>query len=305
MIATIKARAQNPYIVLAIAIFAATFAAISIRLTQDAGMPSLTIAAGRLLLAALIITPLVWRNHRHEVVQLNRREILMATMGGFWIATHFILLIFALENATVLVVQVLVNTGPIWVALLEVFFLKARLSRVVWLGLFVTIIGGGIIAFSSGASEAGSNPELGNLLAFVGAIAGAIYLTISRSVRQKMSLVPFIWILFGTGGLFASLLVLATGTQVLGLPPMSYFWLLFLTLVVQLIGHSGFNYAIGYFPATFVSLAGQVVSVTSPIVAFFVFREVPGIGEVTGSAIIIAGVAMAILGRSSRKSVGE
>lgn len=301
----IKAISRSPFIVLAIAIGAATFAASSIRLTQNAGMPSLTIAAGRLVLAALIVTPLVWRNHRQEVRELSRRDILMATFAGFWLATHFVFLVFALENATILVVQVLVNTGPIWVALLEVFFLKARLSRVVWFGLMITIIGGGVIAFSSGASDAGSNPELGNLLAFVGAIAGATYLTISRSVRQKVSLVPFIWILFGTGGIFASALVLLTGTQFLGLPPMAYFWLIFLTLVVQIVGHSGFNYVIGFFPATLVSLSAQAISVTSPIAAYFIFREIPGIGEVIGGAIIIAGVALAILGRSPRKSVGE
>ncbi len=292
----------SPYAVLLLGIVAATFAAPFIKLTQQAGMPSPLIAAGRLLLATAVLTPLVWTRYRDEIMHLSRRDIIMAMFAGLWIATHFIMLITALEYTSVLINQVIVNTGPIWAAILERFFLRARLSRIVWMGMMVSFVGGGMIALAgaSNTSEQVANPTLGNTLALVGAIAGAVYLTIGRSVRSKVSLFPYVWIVFGCGGLFALLYVFATGTPITGHPPESYFWLVMLTIAAQLLGHASFNFCVGYLPAAIVTLAGQVITVTAGIVGYFLFAEVPTFLELIGCVVILTGVLMAILGRRQK-----
>lgn len=289
----------NPALVLAIALGAGTFAAIFIKAAQNAGMPSHLIAAGRMVLAAIILTPVIFQKYRAELIRLERRDLLMAMFAGFWLATHFLIMITALETTTVMVFMVILNTGPLWVGLLERTFLKTRLTGGVWLGLFITIGGSIFIAITTGnGSEAvNDNTLYGIILTLIAAIAGSTYMTIGRSVRSKVSLLPYIWIVFGMGGIISLMFVFATGTPILGHSQESYFWLIMLTLIPQLIGHSGFNYALGYFPATIISLSGQVLTITAAVVAFFFFGEIPTFVQIIGSSIIALGVVIAILAR--------
>lgn len=288
---------QTPYTVLVISVMAATFATIFIKLAQNAGMPSLLIAAGRMVLASLILSPLVLYRYRDELRQLQRRDLLIALFGGFWLAVHFIFLVLALARLPVIIAIVILNTGPIWVALLEKLFLKATINRFVWIGMAVAFAGGLIIAIAGNTGTSFvqyDNILFGSLLAVCASVAGSAYLVIGRSIRRKFSLFPYVWIVFGVGGLVASLAVIGTRTPIVGLPTPSYLWLLMLTLIPQLIGHSGFNYVVKYFPATVLAIVNQSLTVTSSIVAFFVFDEVPGLIEIIGSVIVVIGVIVTI-----------
>jgi drug/metabolite transporter (DMT)-like permease len=64
-----------------------------------------------------------------------------------------------------------------------------------------------------------------------------------------------------------------------------------------LIGHTSFNYALRYVPATFVSISTQMEPIGSAIAAFVVLQETPTGGQILGSAAIIVGVALATLGQ--------
>lgn len=290
----------NPWFILSLSIAATTFAAPFTKLAQTNGLPSPLVASGRMGLAAIILSPVVWMYYRHELTSLNKRDLIMALFGGALIALHFMLLVFALENTSVLILTVFINTGPLWTALLERIFLKAHLQRMVWFGLIITIFGTTYVAINSGdaTSVNSGNPLLGAILSLLGAMAGSMYITVGRSVRQKVSLFPYVWIVFGFGGVVGLLFTIGTGTAITGHPPSGYFWLLMLTLIPQLIGHSGFNYVVGYISATLTSLSSQLLIITASIVAFFLFGEVPGRVEIIGSAIIICGVVIAIWSRN-------
>lgn len=292
----------KPILVLLIALAAATFAAVFMKLALENGLPAPVVAAGRLGVAALLLTPLVLRDYRDELQRLTRRDWLFAAFAGFWIAVHFFFLASALELISIMLLTVFANTSPIWVALLETTFLRARLGRIVWTGLFITVLGGIVTALASGGGSAGDSPLLGIVITLVASIAGATYMTIGRSVRRKISLVPYVWIVFGCGSLIGFVFVWLSGTPVVGHPGESYFWLLMIALVPQLIGHSGFNFALAYFSATIISLSTQILSVTAAVTAFFIFAELPGWGDVLGSLIVVTGVVLAIMGRR-RQSV--
>lgn len=293
----------NPWLALAIALAAATFAGPFIRLSQEGGLPSPVVAAGRMSLAAVILTPLVLGRYRDELRNFAGADILWAMGGGALLCIHFMLLIFALEYTSILIVTVILNTGPLWVALLERVFLKERVNKWVWVGLFITIIGSTYIAFfaTGETSVAENNPLLGAGLSLAAAMCGASYITLGRNLRQKLSLFPYVWIVFGFGGMVGIVIALASGTPITGHPSGGYFWLFMLTLIPQLIGHSGFNYVLGYITATLTSLSNQMLTVTAATAAFFIFGEVPGMVEIIGSVIIAVGVIMALLMRGREK----
>ena len=285
-----------PAISLFIAIVAFSFAGVFLRLGIQAGVSPEVIAASRLLLSAIIVTPWVATRYRHELTHLGRRELLFAAGAGVLVGIHFILLIGSLKYTTVLLNQVIINTGPIWVAVLEVTLLKVRFKRGLWVGMGIALTGGLLSALSGldGNTSVASDIPLGNLMALIASIFGSGYMILGRSVRQKVSLIPYIWVVYLCGGIAATGIVALQGLPVTGFSPEGYLWIIAVTIVPQLIGHSLFNFALAYFPATFVTLSGQVVSFTAGMLAYLLFAEVPSLLELIGSGVIVAGVVWSI-----------
>ncbi len=295
---------KRPLVVMGFALFAASFAAIAIRLTQNAGMPSFLIATLRMLLASFILFPIVWTRYRDELSRLTRAQWMWAGFAGFWLGFHFLATIVSLEHITVVINQVLIGTAPLWVGLLETIFLKERLNKWVWFGLALAIVGGTVIAVAGTTLEnqtapEDANPTYGMILGIIGAIAGSIYLTVGRKVRPNVSVLPYVWIVYLFGGSTTLVVVIFTQTPILGHPTESYFWIVFLTLFPHLVGHTGFNYVVGYVPATLVSISSQTVIISAGITAFLLFGEVPLPLEIVGSLIIVGGVLLAVLNRNS------
>ncbi len=289
--------------ILFIGVLAASCAAIFIRFAQIDGMSSPVIAAGRLTLSALLLTPFTVMRHRADLISLNLHDLLLSSAAGFFLAVHFASWIASLEYTSVLISVVFVSTGPLWVALLEWLLFKAQFGRLVLFGLGLAFIGGLVIGTAGGSDDGtGQQPVLGGGLALLGAVTIALYLLIGRRVRAKLPLLPYIWIVYGFAALFLIALVISGGQPVTGFSPSSYLWLIVLALVPQLIGHTSFNYALRYLPATLVSIAGQMEPIGSAVLALIIFAELPTAAQIGGSAAIIAGVLLTIIGQRRQPS---
>ncbi len=290
------------YGVILVGILAVSLAAIFIRLAQREDVPSLFIAAGRLTLAALILTPFAWSKYALRIRQLARNDLLLAGVSGLFLALHFATWILSLEYTTVLVGVVLVTTGPLWTAVLETVFLKTRLGTMVILGLILAIMGGTLIGIPGGEEfDPGRNPLLGGVLALSGAVAFAVYIVIGRKLRAQLPLLPYIWLVYSSAAAVLMVAMLISRTPMAGYSTEGYLWVVALGLVPQLIGHSSFNYAVKYLPATFIGIAGQLEPVASAIFAILLFREIPYSQQIWGSATILVGVTLAGLAQARSK----
>lgn len=305
-----QTQAQNtqrpPFLLgaMAMGILAISSAAIFIRFAQQDGMPSLFIAGGRLLLAALLITPITLRRHWDEIRALSRRDWILALVSGLFLALHFALWTTSLEYTSVLISVTLVTTTPIWTALLELFVLRSRLRLMLLIGLVVTLVGGVMIGIPNEASAAtppaGNNLLLGASLSIAGAMAIAIYLIIGKSVRSRLVLLPYIWIVYGSAGLMLLPVVVVQGANAGGFSTTAWAALVAMALVPQLIGHSTLNYAVKYISATYVSIATKLEPIGSAILAYFLFTEIPSNWQIIGSVIILIGVTVASIERKPK-----
>ncbi|NCO31663.1 EamA family transporter, partial [bacterium] len=95
---------------------------------------------------------------------------------------------------------------------------------------------------------------LGNFLALAGAWMVAGYLLIGRRLRAKMSLVPYIFVVYSIAAVALIVIMFASSETPLGYSPITYVWMLLLALVPQLIGHSTYNWALRYMPAALVAV---------------------------------------------------
>jgi drug/metabolite transporter (DMT)-like permease len=292
---------------LVIAILAVSTASIFIRFAQrDA--PSLVIAALRLTFASLILAPVAATSYRRELKAVTRGDLLLGLLSGVFLAVHFATWITSLEFTSVASSVVLVSTGPLWVALLTPLFLKENLSRYVVIGLSLALAGGTIIGMGDACSLTTSiqcppfaefvrgRSFYGNFLALGGAWAVAFYMIIGRKLRARLSLIPYIFIVYGMAALVLLEVVFVTGKTLVGYSPATYLWVVLLALIPQLVGHSTYNWALRYLPAAMVSITTLGEPVGSAILAYFILSERPTLLTIFGGALILGGIYLASRG---------
>ena len=298
-----RIRIALPFAVLT-AILAVSTASVLIRFAQ-ADAPSLVIAALRLTCATLLLAPLALTRHQEELVQLTRQELLLGALSGGFLAIHFATWISSLEYTSVASSVVFVSTGPLWVALLSPVLLNERLTRTAIFGLLVALLGGTIIGLSDACtwnngpqcpalSEVMQGNALwGNFLALAGAWTVSGYLIIGRKLRMKLSLIPYIFLVYGMSALGLILIMLAAGQSPLGYAPRTYGWIFLLAAFPQLIGHSTYNWVLRYIPATLVAIITLIEPIGSAILAYFFLHEAPTAGVLLGGSLILIGIYLA------------
>ena len=292
------------YIAIAGGILAVSTAAIFIRYAQQ-DAPSLVIAAMRLSLASAVLAPIAWFRHHEELRALTRQTLGLGLLSGFFLALHFATWISSLEFTSVASSVVLVSTTPLWVALLSPLVLKESPSKATLIGLALALLGGTVVGLSEAcrwdnglicptlAEFTQGQAFWGNFLSLCGAWMAAGYLLIGRRLREKMSLIPYIFVVYGMAAIVLIIIMLGFGQSPFGYQPLVYLWLLMLALVPQLLGHSTFNWALRYLPASFVSVTLLGEPIGSTILALLILKESPSALEIGGGLLILAGIYVA------------
>ena len=138
-----------------------------------------------------------------------------------------------------------------------------------------------------------SNPLLGNGLALIGAIAASAYLIIGRRLRVGMSLLSYTAVVYSTAAIFLIIMAVASGYDLFGYSATAYVVMLLMALFPQLIGHSSYNWALGYLSAATVSVAVIAEPIGATMLALLIFQEIPNWITITGSALLLAGIVYA------------
>ncbi len=279
--------------VLIAGVLAMSSASIFIRLAQQSGIPSISIAAYRLTIATLALTIPAARQHtlqRYAKLTTQSRGLLL--ISGILLGLHFATWTASLEHTSILASVVLVTTTPLWIGLASPLLLKEATPPAMWLGILLAIVGGILVAGAGGDGLAGAG-MFGNALALAGAVFAAGYLMIGRNVRESLPLIPYIWGVYGAAALMLITWALIGGFSLTGFPPTAYLWLIGLGLIPQLIGHTAANYAVRYAPASFVAVATLGEPIGSAILGVILLKESPLPLQILGGTIILAAILIA------------
>jgi len=291
--------AIKPYLGLAIGIVAVSFASIFIRLAEA---PSLVIAASRLTIASLILAPVALVRGREDLRVLTRGDLQLALLSGLFLGLHFATWISSLEYTSVASSVVFVSTSPMFVGLASHFLLKERVSRPMFAGIAVSVLGGMIVGY--GDFGLGASELFGDFLALAGAVAVSGYLLVGRRLRPHLSLLSYIFMVYTTAAVFLIVLCLAMGHSFSGYPQQTYLMFVLLAAVPQIIGHSSYNWALKYLPATFVGVGTLGEPVGSSILAYFILRETPTLVKIGGGVLILAGIYVSSRAESTAEAEG-
>jgi drug/metabolite transporter (DMT)-like permease len=89
---------------------------------------------------------------------------------------------------------------------------------------------------------------------------------------------------------------LAAGVPLAGYPAAGWLAIVALTAGPQFLGHSLFNFTLRRLPATVVSVVALLEVPGAALLAYLLVAQVPAAVTVPGMAVLVAGVAVAVLG---------
>lgn len=284
---------------IATGIAAISFASILIRL---ADAPSLTIAAYRVGIAAILLIP-------YHAVKMSSEPrwsgpipgiILLA---GFFLALHFAFWVRSLQLTSVASSATLVSATPLFVALYDRCCLRRQLPWRSWSGILLVVVGSILVA----ENDFGFSKEalVGDLLALAGALAAAGYLLAGRAARRTLDPARYALGTYGSAALFLLAFTLLTATPLRGFSHQTYLILLLLAVVPQLIGHTTFNWALGFFPPTTVAvlILGEPIGAT--ILAYLFFGETVSLTKAVGLLIVGMGILQVATTKKRRSNIQQ
>jgi drug/metabolite transporter (DMT)-like permease len=283
---------QKNFLGLLISIIAVSFASIFILSCQA---PPLSIAFYRLLFTTLLIFPfiLIRKKTRDELRTLPRATLLIMLVIGVILAIHFSLWITSLKMTSVASSVILVTAHPVLVAPVSFYFLKEKLSWVNALGIAISLIGVAVLVIGNyGFAAFGLDTIEGNIFALLGGIAAGLYILGGRKLRKTVSTVSYAFVVYTVGTITLFFICLALSAPVYNLTITDYEIILLMALVSGILGHTLYNWSLGYIRASIMSVALLGEPIGSSLLAYAIpwIHQEPSLYTVIGGGIILVGI---------------
>jgi drug/metabolite transporter (DMT)-like permease len=209
---------------------------------------------------------------------------------------HFGSWIASLQYTSVAVSALLVSLAPLWNVLYDAIVTRKPPARTTAFALGAGLAGLALIVAQHDAPAPVPHASaLGALLAVAGSIAFAAYLILVRPVRAKRDTRTIITVTYGVAAIVLALCAAAAHQAP---PPVSaqsaWGGILAMALLSQLLGHTGMNAALRWFPSTTVSFSTLLEPVIATVIAWFLFGEHLGVWAGAGAVLILASLTVLI-----------
>lgn len=284
-ISKLRKKSIFPYLMLGVGIISIGLSAIFVK---NANLPGTVSSFYRFFFALLCIVPIQikrgWKN-------IKISNLVFVILGGLFFATDLILWNTSLILIPASTATILANNAPIWVGLGTIIFFKKKLKFQYWLGVILSVIG--IILTIGVANIFNLKVNLGVVLSIIAGMFYAGYLLITEKERRNIDTFTFMFITVLIGTIYSFLINLIAGKDLVGFNTNVWLNLLGLGIISHFIGWVAINHALGYLPASVVSvtLLGQILVTT--ILAYFILDEKLQVLQYIGGMILILGIFLA------------
>ena len=245
------------------------------------------LGAGRLLVAALVVLPLVLRR---GWVRPDRREWTLLVVGGVgWFGIYNLALNAGERDVDAGTAAMIIQIGPVIVALLAVPLFGERLHSWLVAGMLVGFAGVAVIA--RGSSTDADASLVGVLLVLVAAAMYAVGVLTQKVLLRRIPSVQVVFVMFVLGALTClpfsgdlPSIVAAGGSEL--------WWIVYLGVLPTAVAFTTWAYALTYTDAGALSLTTFLVPAIATLIAWLTIDEVPPALSFVGGALAIVGVLM-------------
>ena len=255
---------------------------------------ALAIAFWRNAIAAVVMAAPVAVRSPGQFRRLGRSEYLWSGLAGVALAFHFVCFILSLTLTSVAASTALVCLQSGWIAVFSLLSGR-RLPRAVLGGLGLAFAG--VIAITG--LDLGSSREavLGDLLAVAGGVLAGLYTMAGGKARQTMGTGTYTALCYGVCAALVAVMALVTGERLTGFEAAGWAGILAITAAAQLVGHTAFNYLVATLSPLVVSMFILLEIPGAALLAALFLGEVLPAGTYAGLGLILAGLAVVVLGQ--------
>jgi drug/metabolite transporter (DMT)-like permease len=247
------------------------------------------LALGRLLVTFVSLGALV--AVRRESLPARRDLAQIAFCGVLWFGLYSVVLNDAERHVDAGTASMLVNIGPILVALLAGRLLREGFPRMLMIGCVVSLAGAAVIGVAT--SHHGLTPSWGAVLCLIAAASYAIAVVAQKPVLARVSPLMVTWLACTAGTIvclpFAGQLV----RQASDAPASSLGWVVYLGVAPSAIGFVAWAFALSRTTAGRMGATTYLVPPIAIFLGWLLLGEVPPGWAFLGGALCLAGVAVA------------
>ena len=258
------------------------------------------LALGRLLTGALVLT-LVVAIRRPARPSRHALPFIVAS-GVLWFALYTVTLNAAERFVDAGTASMLVNVGPILIAILGGLFLSEGFPPRLFAGSAVAFLGAAVIGLATSTSSTGSDPTLGIVLCFLAAAAYAVGVVLQKPAVRDTPALTVTWLACVVGAVvlvpFAPALVEDTRSAA----PESVAWMLYLGAFPTALAFTTWAFALSRTTAGRLGSTTYLVPAIAIVLGWLILGEAPPALAILGGAIAIGGVVIA-RSRPSRPAV--
>ena len=261
---------------------------VGIRAAGDDFSPG-GLALGRLTVAAVVLGLLVLA--RREPFPAGRDLPLIALSGLLWLGAYSVLLNAAEQRVDAGTAAMLVNVGPILIALLAGYLLGEGYPRTLFAGCAIAFAG--VIVIAAATSDGGSTGGLGVALCLLAAIGYAGGVVTQKVALRRVSSLQTIFLscVFAAIGCAWAAPSLARGVE--DASGSNITWVVYLGLFPTAIGFVTWAYALARTSAGRLAATTYLVPAISILLGWTFLGETPPRLAFVGGAVCLVGVAVA------------
>lgn len=255
----------------------------------DASLSPGSIALGRLLVTCAILVPVALV--RREPLPSRRDMLQVAAYGVLWLAIYSTTLNGAERTVDAGTAAMLINTGPILIAILAGILLHEGFPRGLLAGCAVAFTGATLIAFVGTASRSGSG--IGILLCVVAGLAYALAVLVQKPALARVSSFQVTWlgVVAATIACLPFAPLLANEATRAGAAAIA--WTVYLGAVPTAIGFATWSFALRRTSAGRTASLNYLIPVVAIILGWLILSETPPLLALVGGALCITGVYIA------------
>jgi drug/metabolite transporter (DMT)-like permease len=247
------------------------------------------LSLGRLLIGSVLLGAFVVR--RGEVLPSRSDLVRIGVCGLLWFGIYNVALNAAEQRVDAGTAAMLVNVGPVFIAVLAGVLLREGFPRGILAGCAVALAGVGLIGFAT--SSGGLSAGWGAVLCVVAALAYAGGVVAQKPVLARVSALQLTWLACTAGAVaclpFAPLLVQELGEA----GTSSIAWTVYLGTFPTAVAFTTWAYALARTSAGRMGSTTYLVPPLAIVMGWAMLGETPPIVAVLGGALCLGGVVLA------------
>jgi drug/metabolite transporter (DMT)-like permease len=287
---TAPARARSgPLLAVAVTVLAWASAFVAIRAVGQSYHPG-SLSLGRLLVGALALGGGLLVTRRRWVAPTRREWALIALCGLAWFGVYNVALNAAEQRVDAGTTAMLVNVGPILIALFAGLLLGEGFPR--WLVIGALVAFSGAVLVGAATADAERADLLGVVLCLVAAVTYAIGVLAQKPVLRRLPGLQVTWLACTIGAVaclpFAPQLLDDLATA----PTGATLGVLYLGAVPTALAFSTWAYALARMDAGRLGVSTYLVPPITILMSALLLQELPPVLALVGGGVCLVGVAL-------------